>query len=143
MKTILAFQYVVLFLTCWIFKFPSKWKVINSFLSKCALLISNFIGRYLFAVVAQAFTLLCSLHPQQSILGVILGFPSELTMASPPSPSPRSQQLISAAVGDFWQRLIHLCFGTAAWGGKCFLGQLERRQALPTAAPEIEIFQQL
>lgn len=36
LKNILAFP-DIFFFKCWILKFPSKWKVINSFLSKCVL----------------------------------------------------------------------------------------------------------
>lgn len=62
-----------------------------------------------------------------------MGFPKELTMATKYFPTPSlpftsHQQLISAAVGDPWQRLIHLCLETAAWGSMCFLGQLEREK---------------
>lgn len=46
-----------------------------------------------------------------------------------PSPSPCTEQLISATASDPWQRLIHSCFGTAGFSGKCFLGLLEKEQA--------------
>lgn len=76
------------------------------------------------------------------MLGAITGILKKLTVAVevlPALPFTSCRQLISAAVCDPWQRLIHSFLGTAAWGSKYFPGLLEGGQALPTAVPEIWI----
>lgn len=137
LKNILAFQ-DVFFFNAGYWSFHVNGKLLIASCQSVSSIISGFICRYLFAVASRASTLLCSIHPL--ILGVIWGSPRNWQWPQTCSPTlvfTSYQQLISAAVGDSGQRLIHLCFGTAAWGGKCFHGQLGRRQALPTAAPEI------
>lgn len=141
LKCILAFQDII-FLNVRNLSFQVNAKLLIPSCQSVSSLISKFICRYLFAIVSQASTLLCSIHPHQH-WEWCWGSPRDwqwLQKCSPTLPFTAHEQLISAAVCDPWQRLIPLCLGTAAWGGKCFLGQLERGQALPTAAPEMEIF---
>lgn len=102
-KYILAFQNISL--TSCIFKFPMKWKV-NSFLSKCVCLSHFVLQIYVFCKLPPFFVLHTGGDP-----GVPQGADSGWRSGFPVLFFTLHQQLISAAAGDPWQRLIHLCLG--------------------------------